>query len=161
MTKTLTHSRTRLARAIEDTGLHAYVVGGRAGLSQSLMSKLMNGRLPSAHQLVALSRVLEKDPEELTGFDGLPVDFECDVPTDRDLKRFWRYVEPRDGHLIWTGDHFPSGHPRFKFLDRSTYPHRLAYIWFIRPIPVGSWVRPCSYSKSCVNPFHMKAQGVR
>lgn len=153
-TTQLRAKNTRLARAIEASGRRAFQIGGEAGIDHATMTKLVKGERMAHHHLLALSRVLGREPEELLGTDDLPVDFESAPPNDHELARFWRYVKADGDHLIWIGDHFPDGVPRMKYANKSTQTLRLAYFWFVKPIPLGSHVRPCRYSRSCVNPLH-------
>lgn len=81
------------------------------------------------------------------------------APDDVLQARWLAKVEVADGCWMWTGAKHWFGHgsiaiPRTR---RTAYAHRLAYEWFVGPIPEGLEIDHVCRVPSCVNPTHLEA----
>jgi hypothetical protein len=71
--------------------------------------------------------------------------------------RFSTKVERRpNGCLEWTAASYPDGYGNFVYEGRSHPAHRLAYIWFVGPLPEGLEIDHKCRNRACVEPTHLE-----
>lgn len=71
-------------------------------------------------------------------------------------ERFWAKVEKTDGCWIWRGPKGRAGYGMLKIERRQRPAHRLAYEWFVGPIPAGFHIDHLCRNPACVNPAHLE-----
>lgn len=77
----------------------------------------------------------------------------CDVATREELEGRFR-VEPESGCWIWTGH--VNRHLGYGYF-RGHPAHRLTYLSYVGPIPVGYQIDHLCRVRACVNPDHLEA----
>ena len=75
--------------------------------------------------------------------------------TQKDIERFERYVDKRDGCWGWNGSTGRSGYGKFHVNGMRIGAHRAAYIAFVGEIPEGGNVLHRCDNPICVNPEHL------
>jgi len=89
-----------------------------------------------------------------------------DVPGTEGLeKRFWAKVEKTDDCWLWRGRINPGGTGQMRIASGSRGPqggtridaHKLAYLWFVGPIPDGYEVDHLCRVAICVRFDHLEA----
>jgi len=80
------------------------------------------------------------------------------APRPVDLARFWRNVDITPTCWLWTGNVAGSITKRgcMSFRGSQMYAHRLAYAWFVGPIPEGKQIDHRCRRPLCVRPSHLR-----
>jgi hypothetical protein len=74
-----------------------------------------------------------------------------------DLMRFRQRVSFQDdGCWIWTGSRFENGYGVFALKRKQRGAHRIAYEYFVGPVPDGLELDHTCRVRHCVNPEHLE-----
>lgn len=73
-----------------------------------------------------------------------------------DQARFWGKVDRSEGCWEWTGSKTSNGYGRFRLDGRLHLAHRASWKWTNGPIPDGMQIDHTCWSRSCVNPSHLR-----
>lgn len=82
-------------------------------------------------------------PERVVGIDSL------------DFERFINKVQFTDSCWNWTGYRDKKGYAPFWLGNKTLKAHRVAYTWWVGPIPDGLTVDHECENTGCVNPDHL------
>lgn len=79
---------------------------------------------------------------------------------DKTIKReglFWDKVNKTESCWEWTAGLNTQGYPVIGDRDTKYYAHRVAYSWYVAPIPSGLFIRHTCDNPICVRPDHLVA----
>jgi hypothetical protein len=76
------------------------------------------------------------------------------IVPQKDIDRFWSHVDRSGECWLWIGSK-RGGYGRMYFQGRNHNTNRLAYEWFVAPIPEGLDVLHKCDNPSCVRPDHL------
>lgn len=78
------------------------------------------------------------------------------VPTTRDIDRFWSRVVKTNHCWVWTGVPTSAGYGNFAVRGRDMLVHRLSYELARGPIAEGLVIDHLCRNRVCVNPDHLE-----
>ena len=83
-------------------------------------------------------------------------------PSRRDVRRFlgMTRTDGNGGCWIWTGHCDSNGYGQFKYEGKAWWAHRFAYLAFLGSLQEGLEVDHLCHTHNCVNPHHLKQNGV-
>lgn len=76
--------------------------------------------------------------------------------TVESLRRFFAKIEPSPECWVWEGSKSSPGYGHFGLDNKTPASHRVAYEWFVGPIPEGLQLDHLCRNPSCVNPAHLE-----
>jgi hypothetical protein len=71
-------------------------------------------------------------------------------------ERFWSKVRKTETCWLWTGGKTTAGYGHIWDGSKVVYAHRLAYEWFVSPIPESLTIDHLCRVPACVNPSHLE-----
>lgn len=77
--------------------------------------------------------------------------------TADEQRRFLAKLMVGDGCWLWFAARTPAGYGVMRVGGVPSYAHRLAYEWFVGPIPKGLHIDHLCRVRNCVRPDHLEA----
>ena len=74
---------------------------------------------------------------------------------NKDILRFWSYVEKTDDCWLWTGYKTNNGYGRFWFSGKPTLVHRFSYELHYGEIPADKVICHSCDVRNCIRPEHL------
>jgi len=71
-------------------------------------------------------------------------------------ERFFAKVDKTDTCWNWTAYLNEDGYSKFRLNGKHRFGHRVAYEWFVVPIPDGLTIDHLCRNRKCVNPSHLE-----
>jgi hypothetical protein len=83
------------------------------------------------------------------------------MPRNSIIHTFWDKIEKTDACWIWRGTMNANGYGRIKWGRKHHMVHRLAYEFWVAPIPNGLTLDHLCRNRACVNPDHLEVVTMR
>jgi len=76
--------------------------------------------------------------------------------SQKDIDRFWRFVDKKDDCWIWNGSNNGTEYGKFWLKGKTIYAHRISYFLSYGNIEEGYEIDHLCKNRKCVNPMHLE-----
>lgn len=150
---------------------------GRSKLTPEMVLEIYNSDLPSAelsesyevsvgqinnikrghswgHLGLVAKPISPRVPSKKEINPGTPQDSDL-IPSNRDIKRFWKYVDKTDGCWLWTAG-TQDGYGAFRCQNRTRSAHRVSFIIAGGKVDPSLDIAHTCANRLCVRPDHLE-----